>query len=223
MRVIDRPVAAVAWVRPSGTPLAPSAERRHRPQLLAARASAGAVKVSAMEGLAWFGTPTQPTAMDEAVDRATDELLIAPDWAIIMEICDEITQSSAAVDACRAIRRRMTHKNPKVALLALTLLEAGMKNCTEPFHAQVASKSFQADLVKVATGKGEAAERALSLVESFADAFQAQGYPQFGATYNSLVKKGVRPHARPSPAGPARARTRCSCRVSAPIRRPPLR
>ena len=141
-----------------------------------------------------FNTPAGPTELDELVNRATDRLRTSPDWAENLEICDIITQGGerAIADACRAIRRRMCDKSANVALLALTLLETCMKNCPEAFHDQVAAKDFQSDITRLATGRGEVAAKALSLVEMWADAFQSEGHPQFGQTYASLRSKGVR-------------------------------
>jgi hypothetical protein len=134
------------------------------------------------------------TELDALVDRATDELRIAPDWSENLDICDKVSSGNdqTAFDACRAIRRRMGDKSEKVALLALTLLEACMKNCSDSFHEQVASKDFQAELTRLASGKGEVAERTLSLIEAWADAFQTGGPTEFEQTYNALRAKGVR-------------------------------
>eukprot|EP00304_Pavlova_gyrans_P010350 CAMPEP_0206047886 /NCGR_PEP_ID=MMETSP1466-20131121/22557_1 /ASSEMBLY_ACC=CAM_ASM_001126 /TAXON_ID=44452 /ORGANISM="Pavlova gyrans, Strain CCMP608" /LENGTH=647 /DNA_ID=CAMNT_0053422913 /DNA_START=1 /DNA_END=1944 /DNA_ORIENTATION=- len=129
--------------------------------------------------------------MDGLVDRATEELLIGSDWTINLEVCDRINQREEYKDACLAIRRRLAHKSPKVVLLALTLLETCMKNCAEAFHSAVASRDFQGDIMKLASAKGEVAERTRELVESWADAFQTEGDPQFVATYRQLLDKGV--------------------------------
>jgi len=141
-----------------------------------------------------FAPACPPTELDGLVDRATDALRMAPDWAENLEIVDVIERGGeqAVADACRALRRRIADKNPKVALLALTLLETCMKNNSAPFHERVAMRDFQADLVRLATGKGQVAERALSLIQSWADAFQGGGPPEFQQTYRSLLAKGAR-------------------------------
>ena len=41
------------------------------------------------------------------------------------------------LEVAKGLKKRVTHKDPKVQLLALTLLESLMKNCPEPFHSKV--------------------------------------------------------------------------------------
>jgi hypothetical protein len=62
------------------------------------------------------------TAHAVIVDKATSELLPAgaEDIALNLEICDQIrAKSIPAKDAVRALKRRLSHKNPNVQLLAL--------------------------------------------------------------------------------------------------------
>jgi len=132
-----------------------------------------------------------PTEADTLVDRATNQLLIGPDWAANMEVSDMGLRPDCCEEVVRAIRRRMLYRNPKVAVLALTVLETCMKNCDTDFHDRVATKEFQADMVRLAKGTGEVAEKALMLIESWADAFQVDGHPQFRETYNSLRGQGI--------------------------------
>lgn len=67
-----------------------------------------------------FGWGADP--FGELVEKATSELLPAgqEDIALNLEICDQVrSKQIPASQAMQAIKRRISHKNPNVVLLAL--------------------------------------------------------------------------------------------------------
>ncbi|XP_078177502.1 TOM1-like protein 9 [Carex rostrata] len=90
----------------------------------------------------------------ELVDRATSDTLIAPDWVLNGEICNDINQDARLVkDVVKALKKRIGHKNPKVQILALSLLESMIKECGEVVHAFVAEREVLKEMVKIAKKK----------------------------------------------------------------------
>lgn len=56
----------------------------------------------------------------------------------------QVNRGSAEVGAAvlRTLRKRLTHRDPAVQVLVLTLLEALMKNCATAFHEKVHSRKI---------------------------------------------------------------------------------
>lgn len=134
------------------------------------------------------------------VEQATDASLEAENWALNIEICDMINESSdSARDAMKAIRKRLTQsagKNDAVIMLTLTVIETCVKNCGKAFHSLVASKEFIQELVKLIGPKNDPSvavqERVLSLIQMWADAFRSQ--PDLNGVvqmYHELKSKGI--------------------------------
>ncbi|XP_067644917.1 TOM1-like protein 2 isoform X2 [Eurosta solidaginis] len=147
----------------------------------------------------FFNNPFS-TPIGQRIEQATDSSLASENWALNMEICDMINESSdTARDAMKAIRKRLTQnagKDNQVIMYTLTVLETCVKNCGKAFHVLVAQKDFIQELVKLIGPKNDPPaamqERVLSLIQIWADAFKNQpdlnGVTQM---YMELKNKGI--------------------------------
>lgn len=130
------------------------------------------------------------------MDRATTDMLIGPDWAMNLEICDILNHDPGqAKDVVKGIKKRIGHKNPKVQLLALTLLETIIKNCSDIVHMHVAEREVPHEMAKIVKKKPDfhVKEKILVLIDTWQDAFGGPRarYPQYYAAYQELLRAGV--------------------------------
>uniref|UniRef100_A0A1A9VEB2 VHS domain-containing protein n=1 Tax=Glossina austeni TaxID=7395 RepID=A0A1A9VEB2_GLOAU len=150
----------------------------------------------------FFNVGTNPfsTPVGQRIEQATDASLTSENWALNMEICDMINESSdTARDAMKAIRKRLQQnagKNNQVIMYTLTVLETCVKNCGKAFHMLVAHKDFIQELIKLIGPKNDppviVQEKVLSLIQIWSDAFKNQP-DLIGVTqmYNELKNKGI--------------------------------
>ncbi|PRD22870.1 UNVERIFIED_CONTAM: Tom1l2 [Trichonephila clavipes] len=126
-------------------------------------------------------------------------------------------------DAVKAIRKRLqqnTGKNYTVVLYTLTVLETCVKNCKRRFHLLVMQKDFILELVKLIGPKNDppaaVQEKVLSLIQSWADAFQ--GNPEMQGVvqvYHDLKQKGIEfPMTDLDAMAPIHTPQRVSCLIS---------
>jgi hepatocyte growth factor-regulated tyrosine kinase substrate len=86
-------------------------------------------------------------AFSKNLDRATSNLLLSPDWDAILAICDTLRQGDCSPKpAVEAIKKKLQDKNPHVALYALQVLDAVVKNCGKPVHDEVITMPFMEEL-----------------------------------------------------------------------------
>ncbi|KAF5784217.1 putative target of Myb protein [Helianthus annuus] len=135
--------------------------------------------------------------VNSMVARATNNMLMGPDWAMNLEICDVCNRDPVqAKDVVKGIKKRLGSRNPKSQLLALTLLESVVKNCGDVVHLNVAERNLLHDMIKIVKKKKpdyHVKEKILILIDTWQEAFGGERgrYPQYYVAYLELLRLGV--------------------------------
>ncbi|KAE9622281.1 hypothetical protein Lal_00036969 [Lupinus albus] len=142
-----------------------------------------------------------------AVEKATSDLLMGPDWTMNIEICDSINSNHwQPKDVVKAVKKRLQHRSSKIQLLALTLLETMVKNCGDFVHYQIAERNILDEMIKIVRKKTDiqVRDKILVLLDSWQEAFGGPGgrHPQYYWAYDELRRSGVGFPKRSSDAAP---------------------
>lgn len=145
-----------------------------------------------------IGSPFS-TPVGQRIERATSGVLQNEDWGLNMEICDIVNETDEGPkDAVKAIKKKIVgNKNFREIMLALTVLEACVKNCGHRFHVLIASQEFvEGVLVRSILPKynppSSLHDRVLSLIQAWADAFRsAPSLAGVVCVYEDLRRRGL--------------------------------
>ncbi|XP_051743907.1 target of Myb protein 1 isoform X1 [Ctenopharyngodon idella] len=146
----------------------------------------------------FIGNPFS-TPVGQLIEHATCSSLPSEDWGLNMEICDIVNETvEGPKDAVRAIKKRILgNKNFKEVMLALSVLEACVKNCGHKFHIYVSTRDFVENvLVQTILPKNNAPvvlqDRVLSMIQAWSDAFRSSpDLTGVVTVYEDLRRKGL--------------------------------
>ncbi|CAG8717509.1 11031_t:CDS:10, partial [Gigaspora margarita] len=114
---------------------------------------------------------------EESVEKATSELVPKgqDNLALNLDISDQIRSKSVQPkEALRVLKKRITHDNPNVQLLALSLTDTCVKNGGHHFLIEVASRDFVDTLVSIikSNSNPEVIQKILGLIQTWGLAFE---------------------------------------------------
>lgn len=130
---------------------------------------------------------------NRALEKATSQLLLEPDWDSTMQICDIIRQGDVQPKyAVAAMKRKISSENPHVEIYALQVLESCVKNCGSLIQEEIATKEFMEflkDLLKIRPDTVK--NKILELIQVWSQAFRNEpSYKVVQDTYNLMKLEG---------------------------------
>ncbi|CAG8794421.1 16441_t:CDS:10, partial [Dentiscutata erythropus] len=134
---------------------------------------------------------------EESVEKATSELVPKgqDNLALNLDISDQIRSKSVQPkEALRILKKRITHENPNVQLLALSLTDTCVKNGGHHFLIEVASRDFVDTLVSIIKSNNsnhEVIQKILGLIQTWGLTFEDRpGLTYVTDTYKLLKHEG---------------------------------
>ncbi|WVZ07433.1 hypothetical protein V8G54_020779 [Vigna mungo] len=133
-----------------------------------------------------------------AVEKATSDLLVGPDWTMNIEIYDSVNSNHwQPKDVVKAVKRRLQHRSSRVQLLALTLLETMVKNSGDFVHFQIAERNILEEMIKIIRKKEgmQVRDKILILLDSWQEAFGGSDgkHPQYYRAFKELKRGDLSP------------------------------
>ncbi|KAI9119216.1 hypothetical protein K1719_009891 [Acacia pycnantha] len=135
-----------------------------------------------------------PTPESKMVDEATSEILEEPNWGMNLRICAMINSGEFnGSEIVKAIKKKISSKNPVSQMLSLDLLEACTMNCEKVF-SEVASEKVLEDMVRMIDNPQtdhQIRRRALQLIRAWGESEDLAYLPVFRQTYMSLKGRNM--------------------------------
>jgi len=146
-----------------------------------------------------FGSSEYATPVGILIKSGTDPLLLQPDWAKNLEICDAVSRTKEGPEhAMKAILKRMKETDQNTVYLSMVIAETCMKNCGLYFAICVHQKPFLDELIAIARSPKIGTrnnEQALKLIQQWGRMFEKNhrdSFPLFFDTFLSLKSKGIK-------------------------------
>nr|XP_022317585.1 hepatocyte growth factor-regulated tyrosine kinase substrate-like [Crassostrea virginica] len=136
---------------------------------------------------------SKSSTFDKALEKATSQLLLEPDWDSILQLCDCIRQGDVQGKyAVGSLKKKMSADNPHVAMFALQTLESCVKNCGSIIHDEIATKEFMEFLKDIAKSKPDPVKgKICELVQCWSHAFRNEpNYKVVQDTFNLMKMEG---------------------------------
>ncbi|XP_041474263.1 ADP-ribosylation factor-binding protein GGA2-like [Lytechinus variegatus] len=92
--------------------------------------------------------------LETLLNKATNPANRDDDWEYIMNFCDKVnSELEGALHSCRLLGHKIQSPQEREALQALTVIEACVKNCGEPFHRELGKFRFLNEMIKLISPK----------------------------------------------------------------------
>ncbi len=146
-----------------------------------------------------FGIKSEVTAL---IETATSKSLLGADQELNTRICDAINKmpKEGAIDAVRALQKRIRTQSPLAQMLSLTLLDRLVRSCGMELHTRIASQDFMKDMLSMVStpnniADNEVNEKAKSLIQCWGESFKPYQdiVPIYYEQYRFLKTQGATP------------------------------